>query len=599
MAGRKKQSLLDGALILSAAIIAVKLIGVFFKLYVTLKIGYDGRGYYATAYNIYTPIYSIALAGFPTAVSKMVASKAAAGKYRDVKALFSISMRIFTIAGAAGTVLILLLAFPYAKSISPKIGGTIVTDYNPIPSILAIAPSMFFCCVMSGYRGYYQGLRDMTPSAISQVLEAGGKLLFGWLLINSVMASGAAFADKIPILRDLVTDASQSYAAAAAIMGVTIGSLMGLLYLMFRHMLIGTGIPSAAIRRAPHAADKSVLTREFIAIAIPIAISALVSNITLLIDNWTIQNRLQYVLDANYPAVAAMYPGIVSARGFTEEMTTTFKVYLFGAYDTVLEIKNIVPTFTITLGLSAIPVLSEAWVNRDKKTIRRSVNSVIRMTMLLAMPAGIGMVALAEDILFLLYGTSEVNAPAIPYIAPILMMYGVSVIFLALNQPITNMLQAIDRMDVPIKAMAIGATLKIVANYLLVSIPSINIRGAVIGSLLCNIVIDAYGMIVLRRDARVKFNYRVLFLNPLLCSLASGLAAFIISRVAGLFIKDSVMAPSFFCARNVVTVIAVLAAVAVYLFALFFTHSIRKQDILSLPMGEKIAKVLEKRGIIG
>ena len=590
MAGRKKQSLLDGALILSAAIIAVKLIGVFFKLYVTLKIGYDGKGYYATAYNIYTPIYSIALAGFPTAVSKMVAAKAAAGKYRDVKALFGISMRVFTIAGAAGTLLILLLAYPYTKSIS---------SFDSIPSILAIAPSMFFCCVMSGYRGYYQGLRDMTPSAISQVLEAGGKLLFGWLLINSVMAGGAAFADKIPILRDLVTDAGQSYAAAAAILGVTIGSLMGLLYLMFRHMLIGTGIPAAAIRRAPHAASKQALTREFIAIAIPIAISAVVSNITTLIDNWTIQNRLQYVLDANFQAVAAMYPNVVAARGFTAQMTETFKAYLFGAYDTVLEIKNIIPTFTITLGLSAIPVLSEAWVRRDRKTIRRSVNSVIRLTTLIAMPAGIGMVALAEDILFLLYGTSEANAPAIPYIAPILMMYGVSVIFLALNQPITNMLQAIDRMDVPIKAMAIGATLKIVANYLLVSIPSINIRGAVVGSLLCNIVIDAYGMIVLRRDARVKFNYRVLFLNPLLCSLASGLAAFIISRVAGLFIKDTVMAPSFFCARNVVTVIAVIVAAAVYVFALFFTHSIRKQDILSLPMGEKIVKVLEKRGIIG
>ena len=595
MAGRKKQSLLDGALILSAAIIAVKLISVFFKLYVTLKIGYDGRGYYATAYNIYTPIYSIALAGFPTAVSKIVAAKAAAGKYRDVKALFGVSMRIFTIAGAAGTLLILLLAFPYAKSISPHDSF----DGNPIPSILAIAPSMFFCCVMSGYRGYYQGLRDMTPSAISQVLEAGGKLLFGWLLINSVMAGGAAFADKVPILRDLVTDASQSYASAAAIMGVSIGSLMGLLYLMFRHMLIGTGIPSAALRRAPSPAGRKALTREFIAIAIPIGISALVINITTLIDNWTVQNRLQYVLDANYDAIAAMYPGIVSARGFTAELTETFKAYLFGAYDTVLEIKNIIPTFTITLGLSAIPVLSEAWVKRDKKTVRRSVNSVIHLTSLIAMPAGIGMVALAEDILFLLYGTSEANAPAIPYIAPILMMYGVSVIFLALNQPVTNMLQAIDRMDVPIKAMAIGATLKIVANFLLVSIPSINIRGAVIGSLLCNIVIDAYGMIVLHRTARIRFNYRRLFLNPFLCSLASGLAAFAISRIAGLFIEDTVMAPSFLCARNVVTVIAVVVAAAVYIFALFFTHSIRKDDVLSLPKGEKIAKVLEKHGWIG
>ena len=594
MAGRKKQSLLDGALILSAAIIAVKLIGVFFKLYVTLKIGYDGKGYYATAYNIYTPIYSIALAGFPTAVSKMVAAKAAAGKYKDVKALFGISMRVFTIAGAAGMILILLLAYPYTLSISPK-GNP---DFNPLPSILAIAPSLFFCCVMSGYRGYYQGLRDMTPSAISQVLEAGGKLLFGWLLINSVMAGGAAFADKVPILRDMVTNPGQSYAAAAAVMGVTIGSLMGLLYLMFRHFLIGSGLPAAMIQRAPHSTTGSKLTREFIAIAIPIGISAIVSNITTLIDNWTVQNRLQYVLDASYPTVAAMYADVVAARGFTAQDTGTFRAYLFGAYDTVLEIKNIIPTFTITLGLSAIPVLSEAWVKRDKKTIRKSVNSVIRVTTLIAMPAGIGMVALAKDILYLLYGTSEVNAPAIPYIAPILMMYGVSVIFLALNQPITNMLQAIDRMDVPIKAMAIGATLKIAANYLLVSIPSINIRGAVVGSLLCNIVIDAYGMIVLHRSAKVKFNFRVLFLNPFLCSLASGLVAFLISRVAGLFIKTP-GAPTFLCARNVVTVIAVLAAVATYVFALFFTHSIRKQDILSLPMGEKIAKVLEKRGIIG
>ena len=590
MAVRKKQSLLNGALILSAAIIAVKLIGVFFKLYVTLKIGYDGKGYYATAYNIYAPIYSIALAGFPTAVSKMVAAKAAAGRYRDVKELFGISLRIFTIAGAVGMVVILLIAYPYTKSIS---------SFDSIPSILAIAPSMFFCCVMSGYRGYYQGLRDMTPSAISQVLEAGGKLLFGWLLINSVMAGGAAFADKVPLLRDLVTDESQSYASAAAILGVTIGSLMGLLYLMFRHMLLGSGIPAAAIRRSPPAASKSALTREFIAIAIPIGISALVTNITTLIDNWTVQNRLQYVLDANYGAIAAMYPGIVSARGFTADMTETFKAYLFGAYDTVLEIKNIIPTFTITLGLSAIPVLSEAWVKRDKKTVRRSVNSVIRLTMLIAMPAGVGMVALAKDILYLLYGTSEVNAPAIPYIAPVLMMYGVAVVFLALNQPITNMLQAIDRMDVPIKAMAIGATLKIIANFVLVSIPTINIRGAVIGSLLCDIVIDAYGMIVLRRDARIRFNYRKLFLSPLLCAAVSGLVAFGISKIAGLFIEDTLLAPSFLCPRNIITVVAVFAAAAVYIFALFFTHSIRKDDVLSLPKGEKIAKVLEKHGWIG
>ena len=137
MAGRRKQSLLDGALILSAAIIAVKLIGVFFKLYVTLKIGYDGKGYYATAYNIYTPIYSIALAGLPTAVSKMVASELAQGRYKDVRKLFGVSNMLFTFTGLIGTAVMLLLAYPFAKSVG---------SMNSLPSIIAIAPSLFFCC---------------------------------------------------------------------------------------------------------------------------------------------------------------------------------------------------------------------------------------------------------------------------------------------------------------------------------------------------------------------------------------------------------------------------------------------------------------------
>ena len=160
MAKGRKQSLLNGALILSFAVIAVKIVSVLFKLYVTQKIGYDGKGYYANAYNIYAPIYSIALAGLPTAVSKMVASMAAQRRFRDVRRLFSISLMLFVLVGVVGTALIVIFAYPYAKS---------TEAIDALPSIIAVAPSVFFCCVMSGYRGYYQGLRDMVPSAVSQV----------------------------------------------------------------------------------------------------------------------------------------------------------------------------------------------------------------------------------------------------------------------------------------------------------------------------------------------------------------------------------------------------------------------------------------------
>lgn len=592
MAKRRKQSLLNGALILSAAIVAVKIISVFFKLYVTLKIGYDGKGYYAAAYNIYTPIYSIALAGLPVAVSKMVSSMVAQNRFKDVRRLFGVSISLFTVMGVIGTAVILLLAYPYAKSVGAP---------DALPAILAIAPSLFFCCVMSGYRGYYQGLRDMVPSAVSQTFEAAGKLIVGFILINLVVGSGVTFADKIPVLRDIVNDAEQAYAAAAAIAGVTVGSLIGLLYLMIRHRAASDGITPEQLLASPESASAKVLTRQLLTIAVPVAISSLVFNVTTLIDNFTVQNRLIYVLEHHYGTVAAMYPGIVEARGFTASSAQLFKSYLFGAYDTVLEIKNIVPTFTITLGLSAIPVLSESWTVRDMKNVRRSTESVIRTTMLIACPAGAGMVALAAEILHLLYGTSEVNAPAQPYIAPILMAYGVSVVFLALAEPLTNVLQAIDRTDVPIKAVAIGAAVKLAANFIFVSIPSVNIQGAVIGSILCNIVMVTYFLTVIAKETDLKYDWVSDAVKPLICALFSGSAARVTCSLLQKFLPRAPFEglPAAVSAENAATVISVVVAVIVYVIALFALRAVTKEDISMLPKGRKIAKVLEKYKLLG
>lgn len=591
MAKQKKQSLLNGALILSAAIVAVKFIGVFFKLYVTLKIGYDGKAYYAAAYNIYTPIYSIALAGLPTAVSKMVASKAAEGKYRDVKKLFSVSRTLFALLGIVGTVIIVLITYPYAKSNA---------FFDAVPAILCIAPSLFFCCVMSGYRGYYQGLRNMTPSAVSQVFEAAGKLIFGWILINLVMLAPAGFADKIPFFSRFINNGTQAYAAAAAIAGVTIGSFMGLVYLMIKYRRDKDSIPSELLKNSPHSESKKALAKALIALAIPIAVSSLVFNVTTLIDNWIIPNRLQHVLENSYDTVAKMYPGIVSARGFDSSSAAVFKDYLYGAYDTVLEIKNIVPTFTITLGLSAIPVISEAWTKKEFGKMQDAVNSVIRITLLIALPAGAGMFALARPILTLLYGSSEVNAPAIPYIAPILMLYGISVIFLALAQPVTSMLQASDRTDVPIKAMAIGAVLKIAANYVLVSIPSVNIQGAVAGSILCNIVMVGYGMIVLAKQTGLRYDFKGIFFKPLFCSAVSAFAAYIVNCAYNAYLPDEGLsfAVGILTRANISTIAAVFAAVCVYAIMLFATSTLSESDVNMLPGGRKIAKVLAKYGLL-
>jgi len=592
MAKAKKQSLLNGALILSAAIVLVKILSVLFKLYVANKIGYGGTGLYATAYNIYTPIYSIALAGLPTAVSKMVASELAQGHYKDVKRLFGVSNMLFAFMGLIGTAVMLLLSYPFAVSVG---------SVDAMPSIIAIAPSIFFCCVMSGYRGYYQGHSNMNPSAISQIFEAAGKLIFGWLFLNIIAGSTLSFADKIPVMNKMVTDTGAAYASAAAIAGVSVGSLMGVAYLIIRSRVVKDNVTKTLLDASPEAKSRKVLAKRLISIAIPIALSSLVFNLTTLIDNWTIQNRLKVVLESNYDTLANMYPGIVSARGFTPETAIDFKTYLFGAYDMVLEIKNVVPTFTITLGLSAIPILSENWTKKNIPAVRRSIETVIRLCMLIAFPAGVGMIALSDDLLNLLFGSSAQNAPAIPYIAPIMMFYGFSVFFLALTQPLTAALQAIDRMDVPIKAMAIGAAVKIVANFVLVSIPSINIQGAVFGSILCNIVMVVYALVVLSKETALKYNWTSLFIKPFLCAVISGAAAWLVNSIFEKALPENGL--TFISSRlsvdNIACVAGVLAAVLFYVISLFALQAITKEEISMLPKGKKIVKTLEKYGLIG
>ena len=589
MEERKKQSLVNGALILTVAIGLVKITGILFKLYITDKIGFAAKGYFATAYNIYTPIYSIALAGLPVAVSKMVAEKAVQGKYRDVKNLFSVSLGLFTLFGVIGTLIIVLMAYPYSLS---------TDSINALPAVLTVAPSLLFCCIMSGYRGYYQGLRNMTPTSVSQVIESAGKLIFGFVSMNVVLLTGVEFADKIPVLNKFVNDASSAYAAAAAISGVTIGSAMGLVYIAIKHRLDKTSIPQSLIDASPEAQEKKLLRKELLIMALPFAVSSLVFNLTTFIDSWTIQNRLAYVLETDFETVAAMYPKIIEYTGYTALQAEKFKNYLFGAYDTVLEIKNIIPTLTIALGSSALPILSELWVSGKKKEAGDTIKRVFRLILLMALPAGIGMFSLAEPILLLIYGRKEHTLPAIEYIAPILMLYGISVCFLALAQPVTNMLQAVDKPNVPLKSMAAAAIAKVLANMILVSIPTINIQGAVVGSFLSNIIMVIWGFVVLKKTAGIKYDWKTSVVKPLFCSALTGAGAYGVHWLC-MKILTPLGIGSELTVNNISTIIAVGAAVVIYLISIMATKTLLKSDVIMLPKGEKIAKVLEKYRLLG
>ena len=559
----KQQSFLHGSAILVIAMALVKVIGAIYKIPLGELLDTAGMGYYSTAYDLYIPMYSIAMAGLPIAISRIVAEHMANGRYNDVKRTLKIAQLAFVVTGGTGFILMVLLAF--------LLTGNPFNVFHPgaLPGIIAIAPCLLFCCIMSAYRGYYEGLRNMTPTAVSQVLEALGKLIFGY---------GIAFA----VLK--LTD-DYSYAAAGAMLGITLGTVASTGYLVVKYRKEkNTTFTSVELSSAPAAKTSSQTLKSLVMIAIPIVLGSLVNNVTSLIDVAMVQRQLANAIEKAPDFFQTQYASLIAsevAKNSEFNWMADLPNSLYGCHrGFAFSIYNLVPQITSVLGVSAIPILATAWTNNDKDEIKTGINTMIRTTALIAVPAGCGMFALSERILGLLYSNPEVVTIA----GPNLRILGICAVFAGLNAPLVNMLQAINKQTVPFRNIAIGEVLKIVINFILVGTPEINILGVPIGTTVCYVYIFVSNFICFVKYSGVIPDIFSTIIKPLISGVLCAVAAFSVNL--GL--------EYFGISQSLSTVVAILAAVIVYVICLALLKTLVREDILTLPKGEKIAKLLEK-----
>lgn len=588
----KGQSMLNGALILVVATLIVKVIGAIYKIPLTALIGEVGRGYFSSAYEIYTPIYAISMAGLPVAVSKMVSESVTLGNYRDARMIFQVAKRLFLIVGIVGTLLLILIAFPYVK---------LGQCEDNLWSILMISPSIFFCCMMSTYRGYYEGLRNMTPTAVSQVIEALGKLILGLAFAKITMSyglnkfnNGEAVFGKVCATQEEALSSIYPYAAAAAVLSITIGTIAALAFMVIRKKIMGDNITRTMLVNSPRPKSSNDIAKVLITIAIPMVISALITNVTNLIDNFTIRTRLASAVADNIDYFKTAFAASLQGSGTLDKDIGT---YLYGCYFSALDFKNLVTSITMSLGVSAIPALAAARALKNKKEVTSTINSVIRICMLVAAPAGLGIAALAEPIMTLLYGgTTAENL--IPISSPIVMIYGIGTFVMALSTPLTNILQAMGRADIPAKVVALGAIIKVICNFIFVGIPELNIYGATIGTLVCYTVIVSLNLYFTIKVSKCKINFVSTFGKPAISAAVCALAAYATQAVFSNILTFG-DASSRLNGQNLSTVLGVGVAVVVYAVMLLIIKGISKDDLLMLPKGKKIAKALEKYDLIG
>lgn len=477
------QSFGAGAALLLLSAVVVKLIGAFYKIPLTNRLGGEGMGYYMTAYSVFNPVYAVSVAGFPAAIARVYARTGRRLDAAQERALLSQALRVFLPVALVFGVLLVLFAGTAAAAVG-----------NPRawPCIRAIAPAVLFCCLTSVIRGVSEGKGDMRPTALGQCAEAAIKLAAGLALVHLCLLSGES--DPVRL-------------ACAGLSGVTLSALGGFFaaLLLFRR----ERTPPGASRVAP---SYRALRRSLRGTALPVSLAALVTNLTSVVDLVTVMNRLALAVGKNAALVAAAHPGALLDAMPQKEIPN----FLFGAYTALaMTAFHLIPALTAPLCTCALPFVSSLFGGGERQKAKTAVSAVLKAAALLAFPAGIGIAVLAKPILLLLFPDS---LREVAVASGILRPLGAAAALAAMTCPVNSMLQAVGRPYVPVRLLLCGAALKFLINWLLLSDPRVNIDGAAWGTLACYALIFLGGMFALLGETKLSFDWR----GTLFCPLAGG-----------------------------------------------------------------------------
>lgn len=539
---QKQNSFFGGAAILAAGILIVKLIGMFYKIPLINIIGEAGAADFNNAYNIYAVLLTVSTAGLPVAVSKLVSEANALNRRNQVRRTFRLALVLFLTLG--------LISFLVMFFRADALAG-MMNDSKAAAGIRALAPAVVCVGCLAALRGYSQGHSNMAPTSVSQIIEALCKLVVGLGLAFWLVKQG-----KDP-----------DVAAAGAITGVTVGTVVALIYMVLDFFL-------SRGREDTHGTDRpdsagSILA-NILKIAVPITLSSSMVGIVTVIDSSLVQGQLQSALD------------------LTEKASRT----LYGNYSGALNIYNLPTSLMAAITASVIPAVSAALARRDRKGAARITGSALRITALLSFPMGVGLFVLGTPIIRLLFPSLNVEVAG-----PLLSTLGVATPFVCMVLVCNSVLQAHGFINLPVIVMVLGGVVKIVNNYNLVG--AIGIAGAPVGNILCFGLALVLDLVVITRVIPNRPRLLPIFVKPAIASAIMGGAAWavygLLSRVLTAEQVNEVGQTIRVVSRmgNALGIfLAIAVAGVVYLVLVVAIRAISKDDLALMPKGDKLARLL-------
>ncbi len=529
----KKETFLQGILVLMVSQVLIKILGLVQTLYLTNRKGFGdtGNAIYMGGYQIYALLLSISSIGIPNAISKLVSEKLAIGDKEGAHRVFKIAIFTFGVIGMIGT----LLLFFSADVVSRLWLGIPESKVT----LMILSPGVFFVAISSVFRGYFNGRAQMSATANAQTFEQFWKTLLTIVFVE---------------LAVVLTSTNTVYMAAAATAATSMAIIFSFIYLykyyIKERQFISTknDITVKRDNRTFKAIVKSILW-----ISIPISLSAILSSLNKIVDSTTVVNILSPILGET---VAKTRYGILSAK---------------------VDILVALPlAFNVAFATALVPAISAANAKRDTITINKRISFSILVSILIGLPCTVGMFMYAKEILLLLFPFASDGGV-------LLAIMSFTIIITLVEQTINGVLQGFGKVKTPVVALTIGIVAKIIANVVLIPIEGIYENGAAIGSIVGHGISLIIVYAVLRKTVKLDFSLIRLSIKPILATLI----------MAGCSYGVFVFVKSFIGIR-ISTIIAIIIAVIVFAIAVVILKIFSKEEIEMLPKGDKVYSVLKK-----
>lgn len=526
----KTKSIIGGMTVLGLAGVICKLVGVLFSIPLQWMIGMKGLGVYNAVFPTYNLLLTISSAGLPVAVSRLVAHSLARDNPSGAKQVFRVALTLLTILGCIATLIIF--------SFSAYLAGTVVEIPESLLGFQVIAPCVALVCMLSAFRGFMQGQQNMTPTAVSQLIEQVGKvaiaLPLAWL--GSVMGAG------IDAETAAVNTYAAAYGAAGALLGTTIAEAAAFLYMVILYFRRKADFDQKPQLCADPAEKDGSIARQLLGISIPITIGACIVPLSQFIDSAMLMDRLQMA---------------GHARDAAQE--------LYGLFTgTVIRIINIPTALALAVSMSLVPAISSARAVGDQEGVRKQSDLGLRFAFLIGLPCSIGMSVLAEAVMRFLYQETTAEGHLITG-GQLLTVSSLTIVLFTVVQATTSILQGLGKQRIPMYTLIAGVVCKIVLNYVLVGLPGVGIHGAPIASIVCYTVSLVPNMYYVMKYGGVRFNLMGWIVRPGVATAAMGLVVWAM--------RELLPSGRFF------TLIEVAVGVAVFAAAALAVKAITKEDL--------------------